>query len=72
MAKLTTIYWRDIPAQVYRAAGPQANEKGFVITRFAVAIDRAAMRAGQGLEQRLPGRVAARKAGPVTAMSKRP
>jgi hypothetical protein len=47
MAKLTTIYWRDIPAQVIGQQG-RKRHKQQLPKRFAVAIDRAAMRAGKG------------------------
>ena len=47
MAKLTTIYWRDIPAQVIGQQG-RKRHKQVLDKRFAVAIDRAAMRAGKG------------------------
>ena len=47
MAKLTTIYWRDIPAQVIGQQG-RKRHKQVLDYRFAVAIDRAAMRAGKG------------------------
>lgn len=47
MAKLISIYWRDIPAQVVGRAG-RKNVKMELPTRFAKAIDRAAMRAGRG------------------------
>ncbi len=47
MAKLTTIYWRDIPAQVIGQQG-RKRYKQELDKRFAVAIDRAAMRAGRG------------------------
>ena len=47
MAKLTTIYWRDIPAQVIGQQG-RKRHKQELSKRFAVAIDRAAMRAGRG------------------------
>ena len=47
MPKLTTIYWRDIPAQVIGQQGRQ-RIKQELDKRFAVAIDRAAMRAGKG------------------------
>ncbi len=47
MAKLTTIYWRDIPAQVIGQQG-RKRHKQVLEGRFAVAIDRAAMRAGKG------------------------
>jgi hypothetical protein len=47
VAKLTTIYWRDIPAQVIGQQGRKRTKK-VLSPRFAVAIDRAAMRAGKG------------------------
>lgn len=47
MAKLITIYWRDIPAQVVGRVG-RTNAKKELDGRFAKAIDRAAMRAGRG------------------------
>jgi hypothetical protein len=47
MPKLTTIFWRDIPAQVIGQQGRQ-RFKQELDKRFAVAIDRAAMRAGKG------------------------
>ena len=47
MAKLTIIYWRDIPAQVIGQQG-RKRHKQVLDKRFAVAIDRAAMRAGKG------------------------
>ena len=47
MAKLTTIYWRDIPAQVIGQQGRKRTKK-VLSGRFAQAIDRAAMRAGKG------------------------
>ena len=47
MPKLTTIFWRDIPAQVIGQQGRQ-RIKQELDRRFAVAIDRAAMRAGKG------------------------
>ena len=44
MAKLTTVYWRDIPAQVI--AKERRDTAKLVLTeRFADAIDKAAMRA---------------------------
>jgi len=44
MAKLTTVYWRDIPAQVI--ARERRDTAKLVLTeRFAEAIDKAAMRA---------------------------
>lgn len=45
MAKLTTVYWRDIPAQVI-AKERRETVKKVLSERFAEAIDRAAMRAG--------------------------
>jgi len=45
--KLTIIYWRDIPAQVIGQQG-RKRHKQRLPQRFAVAIDRAAMRAGKG------------------------
>lgn len=50
MAKLTIIYWRDIPAQVIGQRGRKRHKKELT-KRFAVAIDRAAMRAGRGSSQ---------------------
>ncbi len=47
MAELTTIFWRDIPAQVIGQKG-RTRYKQVLNQRFAVAIDRAAMRAGRG------------------------
>ena len=47
MPKLTTIYWRDIPAQVIGQKG-RTRIKKEMPARFAIAIDRAAMRAGRG------------------------
>ncbi len=44
MAKLTVVYWRDIPAQVIVKAGRQAAKRQ-LSERFEKAIDRAAMRA---------------------------
>jgi len=44
MPKLTTMYWRDIPAQVI--AKERREKAKLVLTeRFALAIDKAAMRA---------------------------
>ena len=48
MAKLISIYWRDIPAQVVGRAGRRDGVKKELPPRFAKAIDRAAMRAGRG------------------------
>jgi hypothetical protein len=47
MAKMTVIYWRDIPAQVIGQQG-RTRHKQELSKRFALAIDRAAMRAGRG------------------------
>ncbi len=47
MAKLISMYWRDIPAQVIGRQG-RTNVKQELDPRFAQAIDRAAMRAGRG------------------------
>jgi hypothetical protein len=44
MAKLTTVYWRDIPAQVI-AKERRETAKIVLSERFAEAIDKAAMRA---------------------------
>ena len=44
MPKLTTVYWRDIPAQVI-AKERRESAKIVLTERFAEAIDRAAMRA---------------------------
>jgi hypothetical protein len=44
MPKLTTVYWRDIPAQVI-AKERRENAKIVLTERFAIAIDKAAMRA---------------------------
>lgn len=44
MAKLTVVYWRDIPAQVIVNAGRQSAKRQ-LSERFEKAIDRAAMRA---------------------------
>ncbi len=44
MAKLTTVYWRDIPAQVL-AKERRETSKIVLSERFAEAIDKAAMRA---------------------------
>ena len=47
MAKLTVVYWRDIPAQVIVKRG-RKSAKAMLSQRFQEAIDRAAMRAGKG------------------------
>jgi len=44
MPRLTTVYWRDIPAQVI-AKERRENAKIVLTERFAIAIDKAAMRA---------------------------
>ena len=44
MPKLTTVYWRDIPAQVI-AKERRDTAKTVLSERFAEAIDKAAMRA---------------------------
>lgn len=46
-AKLITVYWRDIPAQVIARKGRE-SAKAMLSNRFQKAIDRAAMRAGRG------------------------
>ena len=46
-AKLITVLWRDIPAQVIVKKG-RSTAKAVLADRFQVAIDRAAMRAGKG------------------------
>ena len=46
-AKLITVYWRDIPAQVIAKKG-RSSAKAMLSNRFQEAIDRAAMRAGKG------------------------
>lgn len=46
-ARLITVYWRDIPAQVIARRG-RTNTKLVLSDRFHGAIDRAAMRAGKG------------------------
>ncbi len=46
-ARLITVYWRDIPAQVIARRG-RTNTKIMLSERFHTAIDRAAMRAGKG------------------------
>ena len=45
MAKLTTVYWKGIPAQVIAKQGRKTAKK-VLSERFAEAIDKAAMRAG--------------------------
>ncbi len=46
-AKLITVFWRDIPAQIIAKRGRE-SAKVQLSDRFQVAIDRAAMRAGKG------------------------
>jgi len=48
MAKLITVYWRDIPSQVIARKGRETAFKLPLAERFQEAIDRAAMRAGKG------------------------
>jgi hypothetical protein len=48
MARLITVYWRDIPAQVIGRKGRVSAFKKVLDPRFQRAIDRAAMRAGRG------------------------
>ncbi|MBV9219584.1 MAG: virulence factor [Methylobacteriaceae bacterium] len=45
MATLTTLYWRDIPAQVIAKAG-RVSAKRELTVRFTEAIDAAAMKSG--------------------------
>jgi hypothetical protein len=45
MAKLTILYWRDIPAQVIAKQG-RKTAKRVLSERFEQAIDRCAMRVG--------------------------
>jgi len=47
MAKLITVFWRDIPSQVMARKG-RDTKKILLSERFQEAIDRAAMRAGKG------------------------
>ena len=47
MAKLITVFWRDIPAQVMARKG-RKTVRLMLAQRFQDAIDRAAMRAGKG------------------------
>ena len=44
MAKLITVYWRDIPVQVMARSGRSTTRLG-LSQRFMAAVDRAAMRA---------------------------
>jgi hypothetical protein len=48
VAKLITIYWRDIPAHVIGRKGRTTVFKKPLHARFQQGIDRAAMRAGRG------------------------
>jgi len=50
MARLTVLYWRDIPAQVIARQGRESIKRP-LSPRFQQAIDRAAMRAGKGESQ---------------------
>lgn len=45
MAKLTIVYWRDIPAQVIVKAGRKSSKRELSL-RFTEAIDMCAMRTG--------------------------
>ncbi len=47
MAKLVTVYWRDIPSQLIAKKG-RKTAKVLLSERFQEAIDSAAMRAGKG------------------------
>lgn len=47
MAKLITVFWRDIPSQVMARKG-RKTVRLMLARRFQDAIDRAAMRAGKG------------------------
>ena len=47
MARMTVVYWRDIPAQVIVKQG-RNSAKVKLSERFEHGIDRAAMRAGRG------------------------
>ena len=47
MAKLISIFWRDIPSHVIGKSGREKSKKELP-PKFAQAIDRAAMRAGRG------------------------
>jgi hypothetical protein len=50
MAKIITIYWRDIPSQIVVKEG-RVSRKTRLPSRFQAAVDRAAMRAGKGSSQ---------------------
>ncbi len=45
MARIVTVYWRDVPAQVIAKQG-RRSAKRVLSGRFQDAIDRAAMRSG--------------------------
>ena len=47
MARMTVVYWRDIPAQVIIKQG-RSSAKAKLSERFEHGIDRAAMRADRG------------------------
>ncbi len=47
MAKMTTFFWRDIPSHVIYKVGREKYKKQ-LDPKFAIAIYRAAMRAGKG------------------------
>lgn len=47
MAKLITVFWRDIPVQIIAKRG-RDSVKVQLSARFQHAVDRAAMRAGKG------------------------
>jgi len=47
MGKMIKIFWRDIPSHVIYKHGKE-KEKMQLDPKFAIAIDRAAMRAGKG------------------------
>ena len=49
MAKITIVYWRDIPAQIIAERGRGRNRKQYKIElgkKFIVSIDSAAMKSG--------------------------
>ena len=49
MAKITIVYWRDIPAQIIAEQGRGRNRKQYKIElgkKFIVSIDSAAMKSG--------------------------
>lgn len=47
MARMTVVYWRDIPTQVIVKQG-RTSARAKLTERFDHGIDRAAMRAGRG------------------------